>query len=200
MKKLATLVIFIVVIGFGYYLIRPLFLIVEIDEPSPLDIEKVETVIKNEVLDTMDEETRKAFIDEMSKVMDKEIKIDEPMPKVIVKTENREENEEKIQKPEIVSEGEFKGEAHHVNGKALLIKRGEDHVLRFEDFNTINGPNLHVYLASNLNGKDFVDLGKLKATKGNINYDLSPDIDTKYYNKVLIWCVPFKVLFSYAQI
>lgn len=73
-------------------------------------------------------------------------------------------------------------------------------ILRFEDFETVNGPNLHIYLATNLQADDFIDLGEIKATKGSVNYTLPSDVDLVKYNKVLVWCVPFKVLFSYADL
>lgn len=59
---------------------------------------------------------------------------------------------------------------------------------------------MHVWLATDTNGEDYIDLGELKATKGNINYEIPEDIDFEKYDKVLIWCVPFKVLFGYAEL
>ena len=47
---------------------------------------------------------------------------------------------------------------------------------------------------------DFIDLGKIKATKGNVNYDIPEGVDTDKYNKVLVWCVPFGVIFSYSEL
>ncbi len=102
--------------------------------------------------------------------------------------------------PKITAQGSFMARAHEVAGRALLIEADATRTLRFEDFETINGPNLHIYLASDLSSDDFVDLGPIRATKGNVNYELSSDIDTSRYNKVLVWCVPFGVLFSYAEL
>ena len=85
-------------------------------------------------------------------------------------------------------------------GKALLISADAKKVLRFEDFETINGPNLHIYLSTELGNGDFIDLGEIKGTKGSFNYNLDSSIDTEKYNKVLVWCVPFGVLFSFADI
>jgi len=96
--------------------------------------------------------------------------------------------------------GDFKASAHEVEGKALLIQTNEKTILRFEDFETINGPKLHIYLSSDLGDEDFIDLGEIKATKGNVNYEIPSDVDVKKYNKVLVWCVPFSVLFSYAEL
>ena len=82
----------------------------------------------------------------------------------------------------------------------MIIDTPEGKVLRFEDFETVNGPDLFIYLSSDLNNNDFVNLGEIKATKGNVNYLLPKDIDLKKYNKVLVWCRAFRVLFSYAEL
>ena len=101
---------------------------------------------------------------------------------------------------ETISQGDFIESAHTVEGRALLISQNEEKILRFENFDTVNGPDLHIYLSSSLSNDDFIDLGKIKATKGNINYQISSSIDTEKYDKVLVWCVPFGVLFSYADL
>lgn len=101
---------------------------------------------------------------------------------------------------ENLSQGTFFPRAHDVSGKAILLSVGDKKVLRFEDFETVNGPGLHVYLAAELGDIDYVDLGELKGTKGNINFDVDASLDTGTFNKVLIWSEPFKVLFSYAQL
>lgn len=102
--------------------------------------------------------------------------------------------------PILLAEGQFVPSAHEVQGKALLIQEKDAKTLRLEDFETVNGPDLHIWLASSLDGKDYIDLGPLKATKGNVNYAVPADVDTEKYNNVLVWCVPFRVLFSYAEL
>lgn len=104
------------------------------------------------------------------------------------------------QQPELVAQGVFQAKAHDVKGKALLIKQGGAYTVRFEDFETINGPDVKIYLSSDLEAKDFVSLGDLKATKGNVNYTVPTGTDTTKYNKVLVWCKAFSVLFSYSEL
>ncbi len=99
-----------------------------------------------------------------------------------------------------LSQGNFVPSAHEVAGKAILVETNDDKILRFENFETINGPDLHIYLSSDLEAKDYVDLGEIKATKGNVNYEIPSDVDLEKYDKVLVWCEPFKVLFSYAEL
>lgn len=101
--------------------------------------------------------------------------------------------------PKIINQAEFVASAHDINGKALVIEENDKKILRFEDFETINGPDLFIYLSSDLDAKDFINLGEIKATKGNVNYEIPSDVDLIKYNKVLVWCRAFRVLFSYAE-
>lgn len=63
----------------------------------------------------------------------------------------------------------------------------------------MNGPNLHIYLASDKFAEDFVDFWHIKSTNGNLNYDIPEDVDLENYNTILVYCFPFKVVFSFAE-
>lgn len=89
---------------------------------------------------------------------------------------------------------------HPASGSARIASAGGKNYVRFEDFKTINGPDLYVYLANGLDAKDFVSLGKIKATEGNINYEIPAGVNPADYKYVLIWCKAFSVLFNYAEI
>ena len=104
------------------------------------------------------------------------------------------------QEVEILHETPFQERAHEVKGTLKVFKENGKTILRFENFESINGPNLHVWLSKDLEATDYLDLGPLKGTKGSFNYELPEGVDIKEYKYVLIWCVPFKVLFSFAQL
>jgi len=178
MVKIGIIVIIIAIVAIvaGWYLISPAFQTTEINEESPLIIRDSMTTMTDEELAEFEE-----AVDAMS---DQTIEMSDSMPS----------------SAQLISEGIFKPRAHEVAGSALLIEQNGQKILRFEDFETINGPNLHIYLSSELGDSDFVDLGRIKATKGSVNYDIPAGTDTEKYNKVLVWCVPFKVLFSYADL
>ncbi len=72
--------------------------------------------------------------------------------------------------------------------------------LRYENFKTINGPDLFVYLSGDLEAKTYVNLGELRATEGNVNYEIPKDIDLDVYPYALVWCQQFSVLFNSAKI
>ncbi|MDP2630019.1 MAG: DM13 domain-containing protein [Candidatus Uhrbacteria bacterium] len=131
-----------------------------------------------------------------------------PLEQVPISAQPEEAKQQQVQKtdsiasslPAVIARGAFVSQAHGVSGSALLIEQDDARILRFENFETVNGPDLHIYLSTDTSAKDFVDLGVIRATKGNVNYPVASDIDIKKYNTVLIWCVPFRILFSSAQL
>ena len=90
---------------------------------------------------------------------------------------------------------------HDAQGDAYTIplESGET-VLRLENFRSTNGPDLYLYLSVDDAARDFISLGKLKANQGDQNYDIPDGVDLTKYNKVLVWCKPFGVLFGSAEI
>ena len=106
-----------------------------------------------------------------------------------------------------------KGEFHKVEkagkGTATVYKLADGkRVLRLTDFETENGPDLHVRLIAADDAKDtasvakteFVELAKLKGNKGNQNYDLPENVDLSKYRVVSIWCNRFSVNFAAAPL
>lgn len=89
---------------------------------------------------------------------------------------------------------------HRASGTVRLVSTEGGDVVRYENFSTVNGPDLFVYLANDLEATEFINLGALKATDGNINYTVPPGTDTKKYPYVLVWCKQFGVLFNSAKI
>ncbi len=85
------------------------------------------------------------------------------------------------------------------NSKVLLLDDGKE-ILRLEDFKSTNGPDLYVYLSTDTKATDIVNLGKLKASVGNQNYEIPEGTDLKKYSQVLIWCKSFSVLFGSAEL
>jgi len=177
MKKWFISVGVIVLLAIAGYVYFTATKTIEVQEASPL-------LKVNDNLDTMGDAEKEQFQKEVDAAQKNVAAMDEAMSDTAV----------------LLAQGEFKPRAHEVKGKALLIQAGDSKLLRFEDFETVNGPDLHIWLASSLGKEDYIELGSIKATKGNVNYDLPADVDTTKYNKVLVWCVPFRVLFSYAEL
>jgi hypothetical protein len=104
----------------------------------------------------------------------------------------------------ITHRGMFEGadDFHFGRGDALLIERAPGmYTLRFENFSVRNGPDLFVYLTNdpdNVSGA--VNLGGLKATDGNFNYDVPAAVDPAAYRYAIVWCRDFAVLFATAPL
>lgn len=89
---------------------------------------------------------------------------------------------------------------HNAEGTAKVLSLDDTKILRLEDFKATNGPDLHVYLATDEKATDYVDLGLLKANIGNQNYQIPEGTDLSKYDTVLVWCKQFSVLFGHANL
>ena len=105
--------------------------------------------------------------------------------------------------------GNFFGVMHPTAGTATIYRLGNgDRILRFTNFRTSNGPDVHVYLVAADNAKDSatvkradcIDLGTIKGNMGDQNYPLDQDLDLSKYRTVSIWCKRFAVNFGAAPL
>jgi hypothetical protein len=111
--------------------------------------------------------------------------------------------------PVTLAEGRFHDGAHKTVGSATIHQLSDGkRVLRFTDFETSNGPDVHVYLvaAEDANDNDsvtragFVELGSLKGNVGDQNYDVPAETDLSKYRAVTVWCRRFGVNFGTAPL
>lgn len=104
--------------------------------------------------------------------------------------------------------GSFRALKYETRGTALLAKQEDgSYLLRLEDFETQNGPDLKVYLSAapadanpSTFDDDFINLGNLKGNIGNQNYTVPAGLDLEKYQSVVIWCQRFSVGFGVAPI
>lgn len=111
--------------------------------------------------------------------------------------------------PLTISSGEFIDLAHVGSGTALILELEDgSRILRFEDLDVDNGPDLRVILSPTglvdddaaYDDGDFLDLGDLKGNKGNQNYEIPDGVDIDDFGTVAIWCRRFNVTFNAAPI
>jgi hypothetical protein len=109
----------------------------------------------------------------------------------------------------LLAQSEFYSVAHTGRGTINLYQVQElGLVVRLEDFEVEDGPDLHVYLTSqdpveNRTGIDLpdgLDLGVLRGLTGDQNYELPEGIDLNNYKSIVIWCVPYQVPFAAAPL
>lgn len=112
--------------------------------------------------------------------------------------------------PGVLRQGQFvDGDpGHNGKGRARLLRTPDRRlVLRLESFSVTNGPDLFLILSTDPRGSrssataaDAVNLGRLKATDGNANYDVPADLDPDRYRSVIIYCRAFKIVFAIAAL
>ena len=111
--------------------------------------------------------------------------------------------------PVVVSKGEFVGQdaSHQGSGTATIYRLSEGHLLRFEQFDVTNGPDLHVILTGHPSPttsaelhETYIDLGSLKGNVGNQNFTIPAGVQVEPYQSVVIYCKPFQVIFAIAKL
>lgn len=99
----------------------------------------------------------------------------------------------------VISSGAFQSNVHPTSGMAKYSTTPDGkRYLVFENFRTDNGPDLRVYLSRGPGISGAQEVGRLRAVSGNFSYELNSNFDPVQYNYVVIWCVPFSVLFGHA--
>ncbi|MFQ5966218.1 MAG: DM13 domain-containing protein [Acidimicrobiia bacterium] len=98
----------------------------------------------------------------------------------------------------------------HMGSGTATIYQLEDgsRVLRLENLDVTNGPDLHVILSpvaepqtrEDVSASGYVDLGGLKGNIGDQNYEIPTDVDVAQQMSVVIYCKPFHVIFSIAPL
>jgi hypothetical protein len=173
------------VLALGWWLGSPLLFDTEVSEEFPMSAGAV-------VPDGMTHED--VEVEMVSAAGEPDAEIDEDMP---------------ASSPIALVSGEFEDfdSFHNGSGTATVYDLEDGSlVLRLEDFDVTNGPDLHVLLVpdGDPDGRDdvtgYVDLGELKGNIGDQNYDIPPGVDIDDYGSVVIYCQPFHVIFSVAAL
>ncbi|MFI9293763.1 DM13 domain-containing protein [Streptomyces gardneri] len=114
--------------------------------------------------------------------------------------------------PQAIAQGALISHEHATTGTARLIRLPDgSRILRLENLDTSNGPDLRVWLtdAPVKEGTDgwrvfddgkYVSLGKLKGNKGDQNYEIPAGVNLADYPSVTIWCDRFDVSFGAAAL
>ena len=120
--------------------------------------------------------------------------------------------EEPLEEPSGIEElgsGEFRSLEHGTTGLARIVELEDgSRFVRLEDLDTLDGPDLRVYLTDQPVSDDwgvwddgrYVDLGALKGNVGDSNYLIPEDVDPLDFRTVVIWCRRFTVGFGVAPV
>ncbi|MGW3649451.1 DM13 domain-containing protein [Streptomyces sp. NPDC000878] len=114
--------------------------------------------------------------------------------------------------PDTLAGGELISHEHATSGTVKLVRLADGtHVVRLENLDTSNGPDLRVWLTDApvkegvagwrvFDDGEYVSLGRLKGNKGSQNYAVPEDVDLSRYSSVSIWCDRFDVSFGAAEL
>jgi hypothetical protein len=218
-NKKTVIVIVIVVaavaIPFGIYTISPLFISSTVNEPLPTTaaiINKNTASQEYQKFVSMNEQDRINAAKQMTQrqknmVMIGAAQLNNTMNENVVisaGTIDRQQSNATTATASKIMTGSFIGAGdgfHNAEGLAKVIPLEDGRtIIRLENFKSTNGPNVHLYVATDKAAPNFIDLGRLKANNGNQNYNIPNGTDLAKYNMALIWCKDFSVLFGSAQL
>jgi len=132
--------------------------------------------------------------------------VKDALPEVMAKAEAQPASE-----PVRLKSGQFwdQDRFHKGTGTATIYNLADGtQLLRLTDFQVTNGPDLRVILtrsqnpeeAGQVTGPGQLESAKLKGYMGNHNYPIPNDADVSPFNSVVVFCKPFRVIFSVASL
>ncbi len=221
MKKIliifAGTLLSVLVIYAGWWLLSPLFINQSVQEEFPSGLpnqselanllpDEAEKILED-AMEVIDEEYVKSLPSDEATALENEILTiakmapDHPMEEEMPEADTESEWA-------LITQGQFQDadNLHKGSGSANIFQNGDQRVLRFEDFEVTNGPDLHVLLVENIAATnhdaigEYVDLGSLKGNRGSQNYEIGTNIDLAKYEGVMIYCAPFHVVFAIAPL
>jgi hypothetical protein len=222
-KKMVIVVIIVVVVAlaipFAIYTISPLFISNTVNEPLPAtaavlskkaasqEYQKFVSMNEQDRINTakqMNQRQKNAVMigaAEINNTMNENV----VMPSGLINEQQQSNITTTTAATAVTRAGSFIGAGdgfHNAEGlaKVILLDGSGQTILRLENFKSTNGPNVHLYLATDKAASNFIDLGRLKANNGNQNYNIPVGTDLVKYNVALIWCKDFSVLFGSAQL
>jgi len=184
--QVGAVIIAIPVLALAWYLGSPLLFDTVVDEPFP-------RAAAAEVPDDMTEEEVEA----------------EMLEAEAVNTDAADDMPET--EPVLLATGSLMGadSFHQGSGDVSVFELADgSRILRLEEIDVTNGPDLHVIITpvTGVEGRDdvkapgYLDLGELRGNVGSLNYDLPADYELPEEFTVVIYCVPFHVLFATAEL
>ncbi|MCK5045092.1 MAG: DM13 domain-containing protein [Candidatus Heimdallarchaeota archaeon] len=117
---------------------------------------------------------------------------------------------EQLEPGTVLSDGNFVAidTSHWGTGKVQIVQLVNGSLqLQFDRVEIANGPDLYVYLSNKTSFTGiadspgpYVDLGQLPYNEGRFSMSISGSTNLAEVNSVLIWCLAFTVVFTYASL
>lgn len=87
-----------------------------------------------------------------------------------------------------------------VSGTVKIYFQNNQYILALENFNSSNGPDLHVYISKEVQPVNYIDLGRLQSVSGDQQYPITGSINFSEYKFALIHCQRYNHLFGSAEL
>lgn len=201
MKKIILGIAAIAALAIAYWLISPLFIDKTVNEALPTERDAE----VDQAIETYKENIEAQVPPEKMAEFKAQLKTMLETPDVVMEEALPDPTEP--QGPVVIAAGSFIDVAHEGSGDAKFIYLGDAGIiLRIENLDVLNGPDLRVVLSKNKDvmssGElgEYIELGKLKGNKGTQNYELPSSLVVSDYHSVIIYCKPFHVVFNSATL
>ena len=189
--QVAAIVIALPMLALAWWLGSPLFLDTEVNEDFP----------RAATAEIPDDMTRDEVEAKMVEAEAETVSVDDAMP----------DSEDQTAQMSVIATGSLMDadSSHRGSGQATVYELDDgSRVLRLEDIDVTNGPDLHVIITPlvGVDGRDdvhavgYLDLGSLKGNIGSQNYDIPADYEIPEEFTVVIYCAPFHVIFATAEL
>lgn len=223
MKKFLLILVLGVGMWLAWWLVSPLFIHTVVQEDIDADIQAaIDAALDKTYEDNTIEVTASLegqlpasvipeFMDEIKKMED--AFIDEPSFSGMDDMAKAEDTElsgtdSVLDTPVLLKSGAFVSVAHEGTGDVFVVDLGGEQgkILRIENLDILNGPDLRVLISANntVNNNnelgEYIDLGALRGNKGNQNYAIPKDLDLSSIQSIVIYCKPFHVVFNSASL
>lgn len=164
------------------------------------ELTKIKTDLTYEKFISMNENERIALVQQMSSgIIQMLLKEAQNHPSYISEDTDKiklESNSNDIRFTKITQITGVKG--YDGSGTASIVYAGNMMFLRLEDFSVTSGIDQRLYLTKDGTIASGIDLGPLKASIGNQNYDIS-GIDVDSYNVMIIYSKTFDTYYAYTK-
>lgn len=109
----------------------------------------------------------------------------------------------------VLAQGQFYEIENPGSGTAVIYALADGRrILRLEDFETVATTDLFVWLSEAVDPRTsedaasagYVNVGPLKSTLGNQNYEIPADVATDGLRSIIIWCEPVRMAYTAAAL
>ena len=197
MKKTLIIVGAVVAGALAWWLISPLFIDKEVDESLPTNETQQPVQVSQKTTTNLDEQMPdSSMMAEYNRAVEEAAGA--PNTDMVEEMSGTD--------PILLSSGSFVSVGHDGTGDAFLYALTDGKILlRLENLDILNGPDLRVVLSKNTNIRSSVDLGDyleldtLKGNLGNQNYEIQLSAEeVAQYKSAVIYCKAFRVVFNVA--